>query len=146
MTGLKYFAAPFIVWAVSQTLKVFYRILIRKEEFSKKHIAWIYVYGDGAPSTHSALLAAGLTIIWMAQGVGLLFYLFLTVSLILGYNLFEDRKKQTILEAYFRKSGDPALRQIPADGILMDISGHGFWEIIAGMVVGGALGVLIAWF
>lgn len=143
MIDLKFLLAmPFIVWTISQTLKVCYRLFIRGERFSKEHVLWIYMYGDGVPSTHSALLVSMLVVVWKTQGVGLLLYVALTVSLVLVYNLLESRKKQMILESYFNKSGIPALQEIPTDGRLMDMSGHNFLEIGAGVIVGAVLGML----
>jgi hypothetical protein len=40
MTEVKYFAAPFVAYIVSSTLKTAYRILIRGEERSLRHLAW----------------------------------------------------------------------------------------------------------
>lgn len=141
--NLKYTIAPLVTWVISQTLKVFYRTFIRKEKFSWRHTGWIYMYGDGAPSTHSAMLSSVLVVIGAEQGIGPLFYFAFTASLIIIYGLLEDRKKEVILEGYLEKSNDPAMRDIVKDGRMFDMSGHGFFEIIVGVVLGVLLGLFI---
>lgn len=142
---LKYLLAPLGVWVVSQTLKVLYRTFIRREPFSFRHAIWIYEYGSGAPSTHSALITSGLWIVGSNYGIGPLFYFCLAVAMILVYNLADDRKKEMLLEAHLRKSTDPALRSIVTEGELLDTSGHTVKELIPGLILGIILGMVIEW-
>lgn len=138
----KYFLALLCVWVISQTLKFLYRTFIRKEPFSLAHTAWIYIYGDGVPSTHSALLAYALWMVRSELGLGPEFYFALTASCILIYNLMEDRKKQTVLESHLRRSADPALREVVTEGKILDMSGHTLKEIIPGLILGLFLGII----
>ena len=142
---IKYLVAPFVVWTVSQTLKVLYRILVHREKLSLKHVLWIYEYGSGPPSTHSALLTSGLWIVGVNYGIGPIFYFCLAVVMILVYNLADDRKKALLLEAHLRKSTDPALRSFVKEGEFLDTSGHTVKELIPGLILGVLLGMLIEW-
>ena len=58
------------------------------------------------------------------------------VSLIFLYGFLEDKKRQSLFEGYFNKSGDAALRQIGTDKILMDFSGHTWIDIAVGISEG----------
>lgn len=139
---IKYILFPFIIWAISQTLKVFYRLFIRGEKYSFKHICWIYQYGDGAPSTHSAILVSVLYILAMQKGVGIIFSFALSMAIITMYNLVEKRKQHLILESYLAKGSDPVLRSIVEEGRMRDISGHSYQEIAVGIITGIILGYL----
>ena len=141
MTDLKYLAAPAVAYAVSSILKLGYRLLIRREERSFRHLVWICTYGDGAPSTHAAVLACAVTIIGITQGIGPLFYLAFTVAMVFGYEISEKREKQIRFETYLKKSSDPAMQEIAKEGTLMDMSGHNLFEITVGTVVGIITGI-----
>lgn len=140
--GIKYFLFPFVVWTISQTLKVGYRLFVRKEKYSPKHILWIYQYGDGAPSTHSAVMVSVLYILGIQRGIDIIFCFALSMTFVVMYNLVEKRKRHLILESYLLKSSDPFLRALPEEGKMRDISGHSYFEIAVGVVTGIILGYL----
>ena len=140
--GIKYIIFPLIVWIISQTLKVGYRLFIRKEKYSLKHILWIYQYGDGAPSTHSAIIVSVLYILGNQRGLDIIFCFALSMVFVVMYNLVEKRKRHLILESYLIRSSDPVLRAVVEEGRMRDISGHSYFEIAVGVVVGIILGYL----
>ena len=143
---IKYFLLPIIVWVVSQTLKLIIRLTFRKEKCSWEHVRWIYEFGDGAPSTHSAIVISSLYVLAYQRGVDAVFGFAFTASLIFMYSLVEGRKRQEILESFLGKSIDPAIRGIVEDKKMFDISGHNYFEVVMGILTGIVMGYLLQMF
>lgn len=130
---MKYLLIIFIVLLICQTLKFFIRFFSKKQ--INKKIIWAYFWATGAPSAHSAVLTSGLLLIYRDSGFSSIFIFCLVVSLILMYNLIADKKREEIREQFLVKGGEID-KEIVLSGKVMDISGHSFFDIVMGIMVG----------
>lgn len=123
------------IWVVSQTLKFLVRIL-RGEKITFDNTLWVYQWAAGAPSTHAALLTSAVYLVGIYDSFGTLFGFSLVVAILFLYNLLAERRREQVLEGYLLASKDVSLQQAVRDGKLLDISGHNFFDIAAGIALG----------
>ncbi|MBI2673276.1 divergent PAP2 family protein [Candidatus Woesearchaeota archaeon] len=132
---LKFIIFPLIIWLIGQSMKcIIY--LLRYKKITKKKVLWIYTWASGVPSTHAAMLASSLYLLWFYNGIDATFSFAFVVSLLLVYNLLAERRKEELLEQRANKKTNKFLQAIFDDHKLLDISGHTFFEIFTGIVVG----------
>lgn len=125
----------FLVGILSQTAKFIFR-LFGKRKKNLKGALWVYEWAGGAPSTHSAVLAAAIYSIAYYEGYNLLFGFAVIVAAVFIYNLLAERTKEELEEANLKKRGPRWASKIYDDGRLLDISGHTFFEVISGIIFG----------
>ncbi len=123
-----------LTFFISQTLKFIIRYFSSSTKIDRG-IVWTYIWATGAPSTHSAMLVAGLTMLYRDTGFSALFAFCVLVAGVFMYNLVADRTREIIEEKFFAE-GDEAERKIVATGRVLDISGHSFFDIITGIITG----------
>lgn len=90
------------------------------------------------------MLTSALYAIWKYEGMSLLFGFGAIISLLMFYGLLEDKKRQILINEYFVQSKDSSLQQVVVDERLLSFSGHSFWEIISGGLIGIFVGVAIS--
>ena len=136
---MQYFILTIITFLVSQSLKFIFRFF--KNTKDSKKISWIFLWATGAPSTHSAILVGNLVLFYKDVGLSSTFSLFTIISVILMYNLVADRQREIIRES-FLINGDQSNKDIVSSGKVLDISGHSFFDIIMGILLGLLIGVI----
>ncbi|MEK7554225.1 MAG: divergent PAP2 family protein [Patescibacteria group bacterium] len=104
--------------------------------------SWPAFWLGGFPSSHTAALTSALYTIWKYDGTNLLFGFGAIISLLILYGLLEDKKRQVLFNEYFVQSKDSSLQRIVAEERLLAFSGHSFFEIL----IGGIIGIAVAMF
>jgi acid phosphatase family membrane protein YuiD len=132
---MKFILIPIIVWILSQSIKFITR-LIHNRKKGLNEAVWVYQWAGGAPSTHTAILTGSSYLVWYHYGLGPIFGFCFAASLLLIYNLLEDRKKQELEQKEWKKSHLKSIKNVFKDGKLLDISGHTYFEIITGFIFG----------
>jgi len=131
---------PICSWAVAQLLKVII-ILIQKKQLDLRYL----VISGGMPSAHSAVVSALATSVALTQGLGsAVFGLSAIVALIVMYDAAGVRqsvgKQSIVLNRMIRElSRRRTITDLEHD--LKEFIGHTSFQVI----VGGLLGVIIAW-
>ncbi len=131
---------PICSWAVAQLLKVII-ILIQKKQLDFRYL----VISGGMPSAHSAVVSALATSVALTQGLGsAVFGLSAIVALIVMYDAAGVRqsvgKQSIVLNRMIRElSRRRTITDLEHD--LKEFIGHTSFQVI----VGGLLGVIIAW-
>ena len=74
----KIFLATFIAAFIAQASKILIIVLAKRQKFATHDL----IVTGGMPSSHSAMVAALSTIIWLTEGLTPLFFVVLTFSLI----------------------------------------------------------------
>ncbi len=139
---MKFILVPLIVYIVNQLIK-FFVLLKRRRNILDNRFSWSVLWVGSFPSAHTAVLTSALYLVGLSQGLGALFGFCLFLALIIIYGLLEDHKRELIFESYFAKSQDLALRTIIKDKILLDFSGHSFFDVVFAVVEGVALTFII---
>ena len=106
-------------------------------------VIWNYIWAGKFPSTHAAVLSGVLYAIWYEDGPSLLFGFCVIVSSLFIYIYIENKKRYHILESYFSKSNDTAIKNIILDKRLDEFDGHTVLEIIAGVVLGTVTAIVV---
>lgn len=136
---MKFFLIPFIVLIISQGIKLCV-YFFKEKEISFDKIIWEGFWAGKFPSTHAAVVSSSLYLLYMnIKDIAVISFAFF-ISLVLFYGLIEDKKRQELLEYYFSKSNDEALKTMVKEMRLNDFSGHTFIQLFAGII----LGVLIS--
>ena len=131
---------PICSWAVAQLLKVII-ILIQKKQLDLRYL----VISGGMPSAHSAVVSALTTSVALTQGLGsAVFGLSAIIALIVMYDAAGVRqsvgKQSIVLNRMIRElSRRRTITDLEHD--LKEFIGHTSFQVI----VGGLLGVIIAW-
>ena len=131
---------PICSWAVAQLLKVII-ILIQKKQLDLRYL----VISGGMPSAHSAVVSALATSVALTQGLGsAVFGLSAIIALIVMYDAAGVRqsvgKQSIVLNRMIRElSRRRTITDLEHD--LKEFIGHTSFQVI----VGGLLGVIIAW-
>lgn len=131
---------PICSWAIAQLLKVII-ILIQKKQLDLRYL----VISGGMPSAHSAVVSALATSVALTQGLGsAVFGLSVIVALIVMYDAAGVRqsvgKQSIVLNRMIRElSRRRTITDLEHD--LKEFIGHTSFQVI----VGGLLGVIIAW-
>jgi acid phosphatase family membrane protein YuiD len=118
----------------------------QRRKFVGNRVFWSYMWLGHFPSVHSSALASILYLIWWQQGVSILFAFAAVISVIIIYGLLEDKKRQILYEQYFLSSGNESLAKISKDGILRDFSGHTFFDIVSGVIIGLLVSIVVVHF
>ncbi len=140
---MKFILIPLIVCFLSQSIKFIIRLIVEKEP-SLRSFSWVYQWAGGTPSTHSAMLASALYLVGENNGFDSVFAFCVVVSLTVIYNLVEDKKKQEIVEKRWKENGNTFANKIFKDGKLLDISGHTYFEIMAGITCGVIMAIILS--
>jgi acid phosphatase family membrane protein YuiD len=131
---------PVCSWAIAQLLKVII-ILIQKKQLDLRYL----VISGGMPSAHSAVVSALATSAALTQGLGsAVFALSAILALIVMYDAAGVRqsvgKQSIVLNRMIRElSRRRTITDLEHD--LKEFIGHTSFQVI----VGGLLGVIIAW-
>lgn len=136
---MQYFILTIIIFLISQSLKFIFRFF--KNTKDSKKISWVFLWATGAPSTHSAILVGNLVLFYKDVGLNSTFSLFTVISVILMYNLVADRQREIIRES-FLVNGDHVSKEMVTSGKVLDISGHSFFDIITGVLLGLLIGFI----
>lgn len=139
---MKFILVPLLVYAINQLIK-FFILLARDRNILGSRLVWSVWWVGGFPSAHAAVLTSALYLVGSTQGLGAVFGFCLFVTIILIYGLLEDKKRQLIYESYFSQSQDPALKKVVSDKILLDFSGHSFYDVAFSVVEALALTFII---
>src|SRR3989338_8322117 len=132
---MKFVLIPLLSVAVCQVIK-FIIYFWHGGKLAKGSILWEGFWVAKFPSSHSALIASSLYILWISGGLNAIFGFASAVSLMFIYSLLEDKKRQEVWESYIIKSKDYELRKIVIDRKLREFSGHTFFEIVVGAIIG----------
>jgi len=131
---------PICSWAIAQLLKVII-ILIRKKQLDLRYL----VISGGMPSAHSAVVSALATSVALLQGLGsVAFGISALLALVVMYDAAGVRqsvgKQSVVLNRIIREL---RLRRplIELERDLREFIGHTSFQVI----VGGLLGVVVAW-
>lgn len=131
---------PICSWAIAQLLKVII-ILIQKKQLDLRYL----VISGGMPSAHSAVVSALATSVALTQGLGsAVFGLSVIVALIVMYDAAGVRQsvgKQSIVLNRMIRELSRRRTIIDLEHDLKEFIGHTSFQVI----VGGLLGVIIAW-
>ncbi len=100
---MKFILIPIIVWFLSQSVKFIARLIHDKRKGLDKAV-WVYQWAGGAPSTHTAVMTGVTYLVWVDYGLSSMFSFCFAASLLLIYNLLEDRKKQELEQKEWKKS------------------------------------------
>ncbi len=122
---MNYIILTLIVLVVSQLLKFIFRLTFNHKD--NKNFLWVFIWATGTPSAHSAVLVSNLVLLHRDIGSSSVFMFCTIVSIIFMYNLIADRKREIIRGA---------------DQKTLDISGHTFFDILTGILVGLIIGFL----
>ena len=142
---MEYFLLPFAVWAISQTIKFIARIVRQDVPKKLRSAFWTYVWAGGPPSTHSAILSSSLFVLWWNIGFSPLYTFCLAITILRLFDLVSEHKKQETENEYFGRD-TRAMRAAVRDGTLIDLSGHSLPEVVLGVLLGTALGlVFVLW-
>lgn len=131
-----YFLFPLSVWLISQTCKLIIRKLDHEAPEHLKSSFWTYMWAGGSPSTHTALLTSSLSLIWNKYGASPLFTFSLVVCMLWLFDIAEKRKKQEMINHYYKDETSGPHKEIVTDGNILDMSGHTFGEIFYGALLG----------
>ena len=132
---MKFVLIPLLSVAVCQVIKLIIYFW-HGGKLAKGSILWEGFWVAKFPSSHSALIASSLYLVWLNSGFNAIFGFAFIVSLILVYGLLEDKKRQGVWESYIIKSKDDELRKIVIDRKLYEFSGHTLFEIATGAIIG----------
>ena len=132
---MKFLAIPIIVYIINTLIKSWF-LWINKRPVYGGEVLWNFLWVGQFPSSHAAVLASCLTLVYMENGLSPIFAFCCFVGYMLLYGFLEDKKRQKLYEGYFSKSSDAALKQIGTDKILMDFSGHNLPDLAFGLVEG----------
>ncbi len=130
-----YILIPLLIWLISQTIKYLVRVF-RGEKMTLGNAVWDFVWAGGPPSTHSALLTAGLYLIAREYGFGAIFGFAFVVALLRMFDLVAEWKKEVLFEEYLKKDPDKGIKKMIREGRLLDASGHRLYEVVLGIVTG----------
>lgn len=122
---MNYIILTLITVFISQLLKFIFRLIFNHKD--NKNFLWVFIWATGAPSAHSAILVSNLVLLHRDIGASPVFMFCTIVSIIFMYNLIADRKREIIRGA---------------DQKTLDISGHTFFDILTGILVGLIIGFL----
>jgi acid phosphatase family membrane protein YuiD len=134
-----YIIFPFAVWVISQTIKFLLRLDRKEVPLELKGFWWTYVWASGPPSTHTAIITSCLCLVWHTFGLSPVFTFSLAVTMLWLFDIANERKRQTVLNAYFARESSENLKKIASDGRMLDLSGHTLPDIICGAALGVAL-------
>ncbi|MBP7006943.1 MAG: divergent PAP2 family protein [Candidatus Pacebacteria bacterium] len=121
-----YIINTLIVLIFSQLLKFIFRYFSNTTD--SKNFIWVFSFATGAPSAHSAVLVSNLVLLYKDIGASSVFMFSCIISLIFMYNLVADRKREVIRGA---------------DQKTLDISGHTFFDIFTGILLGFLIGFIM---
>lgn len=132
---MKFILIPLLSVVICQVIK-FTIYFWRRETLAKVDLFWEGFWVAKFPSSHGALIASALYLLWLTNGFDAIFGFTFTISLLFIYGLLENKKRQELWESYIIKSKDDELRKIVTDRKLREFSGHTFFEIVAGVTIG----------
>ena len=133
---MKFIIIPVIVIIVCQLIKLSILFFKERKKLSLKQIIWEGFWVGKFPSSHSAVLASSFYLITKYSNNASVTSFSFFVCLMFLYGLLEDKKRNEIMEMYFIKSNDIELKQIVLDRKLKEFNGHGYIELIVGIVLG----------
>lgn len=122
---MNYIIITLISLLTAQILKFVFRLVFNHKD--NKNFLWVFTYATGAPSAHSTVLFSNLVLLHKDLGNSPVFMFSCLISIIFMYNLIADRKRE-----FIRGSND----------LVLDISGHSFFDILTGIVLGLIIGFL----
>lgn len=122
---MSYIYITLLSFFVSQTIK--FLIKYFSDTKDSKNVLWVFIWATGAPSTHSTILVSNLVLLYKDLGASPVFMFSCVVSIIFMYNLIADRKHELI------RGSNPQI---------LDISGHAFFDIVCGILLGLVIGIL----
>ncbi len=127
--------APVFAWFFSQLLKNIF-FWYKDKKISKK-----YVFTDGGlPSSHSAVMTALTTAIFLTEGLTPLFYVSAVVSLV----IFRDATGVRLETAKQAKRINQLFKEFDSHEIaLKELIGHTRKQVIAGIVVGLVVTIIL---
>ena len=134
-----YLLAPFLGWLLAQVVKNILRLFSQKGSISKK----LFSSGD-MPSAHTATVVALATVIFAHEGVSSLFAVASVLASVTIYDALVARRsigeQGTALLRLLEKSPF-AKEKLPRVAL-----GHKPLEVLAGGVLGGVIGLIVAIF
>ena len=110
---------------LSQLIKFIYRNISKTQE--NKNLLWVFVWATGAPSAHASVLTSYLVLLHRDIGNDPVFGFQCLIAVIFMYNLVADREREKIRGT---------------SGKTLDISGHTFFDIVSGVILGFIVGIL----
>lgn len=129
----EFFVLCATTWAISQTIKYFYKLYTMKY-FSLKHLRQTYLYASGLPSSHTAVLTAAFLYLYNTLGsADPMVFVFLVISYLWVFEIYMQRKRFRALANFLDNHRDVREEDI---SLMEDLHGHDFIDIATGLLVG----------
>jgi hypothetical protein len=123
------FLSVLLAGSISQLIKIMLLLIRSKQEFNINDL----IVTGGIPSTHSAMVAALTTIIWLNQGFSPLFFVVFTFSLIILRDAMGVRRS-------VGEEGKVIEKLIKRQNMIVDkfhySLGHTPLEVLSGIIIG----------
>lgn len=118
-------------WAVSQTIKYFYKLYTLRY-FSLKVLRRTYLYSSGLPSSHTAVLTSSFLYLYATLGAAdPMVFVFLVFSFLWVFEIYMQRRRYRVLVDLLDLEHDHE-----DVAVMKDLNGHDFIDIAVGMLVG----------
>ena len=122
----------FLAWVITQTSK---GAII---SYKKKKVKWDYLLATGhMPSSHSGIVSALVTAVYLDQGLTSLFAVSLVFALVVMRDSFGAR---------FLIGEHAKIINKLAKTKLKEVTGHRFKEVVVGAIIGVIVSILISYF
>jgi len=128
---MRFILIPLVSVFICQILKIILYIG-RREKLSMQNLIWEGFWVGKFPSSHAALIASLLYLLWKDIGFSSVFAFAFFISLLIIYSLLENRKRREIIESHIGENKK-----------LQEFDGHTVFEIISGIVIGIVVAIFL---
>lgn len=131
--------ASSLAWVLTQFTKILCG-LFRYGLNDKSRFLWRLIWAGGMPSAHSALITScALTVFLKSGPQSLIFGLSLVMACVVMY----DRSRMYAIYQTFQNKYPALKEEVQNDPLLNDLVGHRPQEILVGILIGLASGILV---